>query len=81
MELEAEAKELRAECDPTLLAVAKQHGSFTLDDLNITFVPGSETVSYPVAKLKKFVPPSLLEQVAETKKRTDYIRVQDLREA
>ena len=81
MELEAEAKELRAECDPTLLAVAKQHGSFTLDDLNITLVPGSEIVSYPVAKLKKFVPPSLLEQVAETKKRTGYIRVQDLREA
>jgi len=81
LELEVEAKNLRDEADPILLATAKAQGKFVADDLNITFVPGTETVSYPVARLKKFVPPDLLEQVAETKKRTDYIRVQDLREA
>jgi hypothetical protein len=80
IELEAEAKELRAEADPVLLAVGKQHGSFTVDDLSVVYVPEGESVSYPVAELKKLVPAEVLEQVKQVKKRAEYIRVEDLKE-
>lgn len=80
MELEAEAKELRAEADPVLLSAAKQHGSFTVDDLSVVYVPEGETVSYPVAELKKVVPADVLEQVKRVKRRAEYIRVEELRQ-
>ncbi len=80
IELEAEAKEIRAGCDPVLLAVAKQHGSFNVEDLAITFVPEGESVSYPVAELRKVVPADVLEQVKRIKKRANYIKVEDLRQ-
>jgi len=79
MELEAEAKELRAEADPVLLSVARQRGSFTIDDLSVVYVPEGETVSYPVAALKRFVASDVLEQVKQVKKRIEYIKVEDLR--
>lgn len=80
LELEAEAKELRAECDPVLLVVAKQSGSFTIDDLSIVYVPEGESVSYPVTELRKVVSADVLEQAKRIKKRSDYIRVEDLRQ-
>lgn len=80
IELEAEAKEIRAGCDPVLLAVAKQHGSFNVEELAITFVPEGKSVSYPVAELRKVVPADVLEQVKEIKKRASYIKVEDLRQ-
>lgn len=79
MELEAEAKELRAEADPVLLSVAKQHGSFTVDDLSVVYVPEGEIVSYPVTELRKLVPAEALERVKRIKKRAEYIKVEDVR--
>jgi len=79
LELEAEMKELRAEADPVLLSVAKQHGSFMLDDLSIVYVPEGESVSYPVTELRKVVSADVLEQVKRVKKRSEYIRVEDIR--
>mgnify|MGYP000285870504 CR=1 FL=1 len=79
MELEAEAKELRAEADPVLLEVAKRHGSFVVDDLSVAYVPEGESISYPVTALRKLVPADLLERVKQVKKRADYIKVEDLR--
>jgi hypothetical protein len=79
MELEAEAKELRAEADPVLLAVARQHGSFNVDDLSLVYVPEGESVSYPIMELKKLVPAEALEQVKRVKKRAEYVRVEDIR--
>jgi hypothetical protein len=78
MELEAEARELRAEADPLLLSVARQQGSFTIDDLSVVYVPERESISYPVAELKKLVPAEVLEQVKQIKKVSEYIRVEDL---
>lgn len=80
MELEAEAKELRAEADPVLLLVARQQGSFTIDDLSVVYVPEGETVSYPVTLLKRLVPRDVLERVRQVKKRAEYIKVEDLRQ-
>ena len=79
MELEAEAKELRAEADPVLLKVAKRHGSFVVDDLSVAYVPEGESISYPVAALRRLVPSDVLEQVKQVKKRAEYIKVEDLR--
>jgi hypothetical protein len=80
MELEAEAKELRAEADPVLLSVARQQGSFTIDDLSVVYVPEGETVSYPVTLLKRLVPADVLERVRQVKKRAEYIKVEELRQ-
>lgn len=79
MELEAEAKELRAEADPVLLAVARQHGSFTIDDLSVVYVAEGESVSYPVAELRKHIPADVLEKVKQVKRRAEYVKVEDIR--
>lgn len=79
MELEAEARELRAEADPVLLAAAREKGKITVDELDISYVPAGESVSYPVAELRKLVPSAILEKVKTVKPRAEYIRVEDLR--
>lgn len=79
LELESEAKELRAEADPILLASARAQGKFIADDLSVVYVPAGESVSYPVAELRKVVPADVLEQVKRVKARAEYIRVEDLR--
>jgi hypothetical protein len=76
MDLEAEAKELRAEADPVLLAAAEKSGSFTVDDLSVVYVRGGESVSYPTAALKELVPADVLEQVKTVKQRAGYIKVE-----
>lgn len=79
MELETEAKELRAEADPVLLTAARERGKFTIDDLAISYVPAGESVSYPVTELRKLVPADILDKVKTVKPRAEYIRVEDLR--
>ena len=79
MELEAEAKELRSEADPVLLMVARQHGRFSVDDLSVSYIAAGESVSYPVAELRKHVPADVLEQIKQVKKKAEYIRVEDIR--
>jgi len=79
MELEVEAKELRAEADPVLLSAARQQGSFTIDDLSVVYVAAGESVSYPVTELRKLVPADVLDKVKRVKERADYIKVEDLR--
>lgn len=79
MELETEAKELRAEADPILLGVARQRGKLTVDELAISYVPAGESVSYPVTELRKLVPADVLEKVKTVKPRAEYIRIEDLR--
>jgi len=79
MELETEAKELRAEADPVLLKAAKEKGKLTIDDLAVTYVPAGESVSYPVTELRKLVSSDILEKVKKVKVRSEYIRVDDLR--
>jgi len=77
--LETEAKELRAEADPILLA-ARAQGKFLADDLSVVYVPAGESVSYPVTELRKLVPADVLAKVKKVKVRTEYIRVEDLRQ-
>lgn len=79
MELETEAKELRAEADPILLTAAREKGKLTIDELAINYVPAGENVSYPVTELRKLVPADVLEKVKTIKPRGEYIRVEDLR--
>ncbi len=79
MELETEAKELRAEADPILLGAARERGKLTVDELAISYVPTGESVSYPVTELRKLVPADVLEKVKTVKPRAEYIRVEDLR--
>ena len=79
MELETEAKELRAEADPVLLTAARAKGKLTVDDLAVSYVPAGESVSYPVSELRKLLPADVLEEVKTVKPRAEYIRVEDLR--
>jgi len=79
LELESEAKELRAEADPVLLAAARERGKMTIEDLAISYVPAGESVSYPVTELRKLVSSDILEKVKKVKVRSEYIRVEDLR--
>ena len=79
LELESEAKELRAEADPVLLAAARERGKMTVEDLAISYVPAGESVSYPVTELRKLVSADILEKVKKVKARSEYIRVDDLR--
>lgn len=79
LELEIEAKELRSEADPILLASARAQGKFIADDLSVVYVAAGESVSYPVTELRKLVPADVLEQVKQVKERKEYIRVEDLR--
>lgn len=80
LELETEAKELRSEADPILLASARAQGKFIADDLSVVYVPAGESVSYPVTELRKLVPANVLEQVKQVRERKEYIRVEDLRQ-
>jgi hypothetical protein len=80
LELESEAKELRAEADPVLLAAARERGKMTVEDLAISYVPAGESVSYPVTELRKLVSSDILEKVKKVKERSEYIRVDDLRD-
>jgi CRISPR/Cas system-associated exonuclease Cas4 (RecB family) len=80
LELESEAKELRAEADPVLLAAARERGKMTVEDLAISYVPAGESVSYPVTELRKLVSSDILEKVKRVKERSEYIRVDDLRD-
>lgn len=79
LELETEAKELRSEADPILLASARAQGKFIADDLSVVYVPAGESVSYPVTELRKLVPADVLEKVKKVKPRVEYIKVEDLR--
>ena len=79
MDLETEAKELRAEADPVLLTAARERGKLTIDDLAVSYVPAGESVSYPVNELRKLVPADVLEKAKTIKPRAEYIRVEDLR--
>jgi CRISPR/Cas system-associated exonuclease Cas4 (RecB family) len=79
MELEAEAKELITETTPVLLAAARESGKLTVDDLAITYVAPGDNITYPVTKLREYVTADVLEKVKTVKKRSEYIRVDDLR--
>jgi hypothetical protein len=78
MDLEAEAKELRAEADPVLLAAAREQGKLTVQDLAITYVAPGEIISYPITELRKYVPAEVLEKAKVVKSRAEYIRVEEL---
>ncbi len=79
IELESEAKELRAEADPVLLSAARERGKMTIEDLAVSYVPAGESVSYPISELRKIVSAEVLEKVKTVKTRAEYIRVEDLR--
>jgi hypothetical protein len=52
----------------------------TVEDLAISYVPSGESVSYPVTELRKLISADILEKVKKVKPRSEYIRVDDLRD-